>query len=238
MPNSNRRQGNPAAGPHHWRPRPLHETVADTVRRSILDGELEPGLRLVEDRLAEQFDVSRQPVREALRTLQLEGLVDISPRRGASVAQISPAQVGELVEVLAALDGLAARLAAGSDDPTTTSRIAAVLDEAGAILTRSGRELTPTDRECLAGLNRTFHVLVTQAAGNRPLTDTATPLRDRIQWIQAAVAQRRPERSWAEHGAILAAIRAGDADRAEVLARAHAAAASEAHDPHAPRTGT
>lgn len=88
--------------------RSLHELVTARIRTAILNGELVPGERLVEDRLAQELAVSRHPVREGLRTLQLEGLVEISPRRGATVALASPREAEELFEILAALDGLAA----------------------------------------------------------------------------------------------------------------------------------
>ncbi len=75
-----------AVGDDH---RTLHEVVAERIRTAILNGTLYPGERLVEDRLAQEMDVSRHPVREALRTLQLEGFVEISPRRGATVSRVS-----------------------------------------------------------------------------------------------------------------------------------------------------
>lgn len=210
-------------------PRAMHEVVADRIRRAILDGHLEPGQRLVEDRLAQEYDVSRHPVREALRTLQLEGLVDTSPRRGARVSSVSPEEVVELLEVLAALDGLSARLACDADDDAKKADIGTVLDNASAILRATTDSLAPSDLELLARLNRELHTLVAQVGGNKQLIDTTTPLRDRIQWNLAAVARRRPELSWAEHEEIFNAISTGDADRAETLARAHIDAAKASY---------
>ncbi len=206
-------------------PRVLHEVVADRIRNAILSGDLQPGQRLVEDRLARELDVSRHPVREALRTLQLEGLVDISPRRGATVSTVSVEEAGELYEVLAALDGLAARLAAEVCDDHGPPGATQVLDDAAAIITGATQGFPPADLEILARLNREFHVLIGRAGHNHQLIDTITPLRDRIQWIHATVARRRPERSWAEHRAIHQAIMSHDADLAETLARAHIDAA-------------
>ncbi len=214
-----------AAGTAGERHRALHELVTDQLRDAILQGELYAGQRLVEDRLAQQYEVSRHPVREALRTLHLEGLVDISPRRGATVSQVSADEAAELFEVLAALDALAARLASASCDEATAAAIRGVLEEASAVLGPATEDLSSHDLTRLAELNREFHTLVTKAAGNRHLSDTIMPLRDRIHWIQAAVARRRPELSWAEHDKIFTAISSGDAQRAEILARNHIDAA-------------
>ncbi|KAA3638212.1 MAG: GntR family transcriptional regulator [Armatimonadetes bacterium] len=204
--------------------RALHEVAAERIRTAILNGTLFPGERLVEDRLAQELNVSRHPVREALRTLQLEGFVDIEPRRGATVSRVSTEEASELFEVLSALDGLAARSAATSPETGEIAEIDAVLASATTILEGS-TSLSPTDLADLADLNRRFHILVTQAGRNRQLLDTITPLRERIQWIQAAVNRRRPELSWSEHRSIRDAIVRGDADNAESLARFHIEAA-------------
>ena len=205
--------------------RTLHDAVAERIRKAILDGTLNPGERLVEDRLAQEFDVSRHPVREALRTLQLEGFVDISPRRGATVSRVSTEEAGELFEVLAALDGLAARLAASSRGVPATREAEAIMQEAAGILDTKSGYLSPNDLADLASLNREFHSLIVSASANRQLIDTITPLRDRIHWIQTAVNRRRPELSWAEHRSLLDAITAGDPETSERVARAHIEAA-------------
>src|SRR5690348_9417520 len=96
---------------------PLNRMVADAIRERILGGEFEPGERLAEERLSEELGVSRMPVREALRALAAEGMVTIAPRRGASITAYTPAQILELVEVRATLEGLNARLAAKRHDP-------------------------------------------------------------------------------------------------------------------------
>ncbi len=91
---------------------PLRSVVQDELRRMILSGELPPGSRLVEDRLAERLGVSRNPVREAIRVLSAEGFVEVLPRRGAVVASMGQAEVAELFDARMALETLAARLAA------------------------------------------------------------------------------------------------------------------------------
>jgi len=143
--------------------RALYEVVTEQVRAAILNGDLFPGERLVEDRLAQELQVSRHPVREALRTLQLEGLVEISPRRGATVSRITPEEAGEFFQVLAVLDGLAARLASMHRDSDDIGALESVLERAGEA---QGNEDLPT----LTQLNREFHSIVAAAglpAGHR-----------------------------------------------------------------------
>src|ERR1700753_1425285 len=91
---------------------PLRDVVATEIRRLILDGSLGQGERLIEDRLAEQLGVSRNPVREALRVLEAEGFVDTAARRGCFVPTLSPEQAAALFEVRLAVEPLGARLAA------------------------------------------------------------------------------------------------------------------------------
>lgn len=200
--------------------RTLHEIVAERIRNAIINGALYPGERLVEDRLAGELEVSRHPVREALRTLQTEGFVDISPRRGATVSKISVKEASELFEVLSALDGLAARLASAKRDGKTIEAIRVILDKASILLDDPG-DLSPDQLLTLANLNRDFHESIARAGGNQQLIDSMSQLRDRLQWIGSAVNRRRPELSWAEHHKIIDAISNGDGDSAETLARSH-----------------
>src|SRR5579872_7579774 len=90
----------------------LHGQVVAELRQSILTGQLKPGERLVEERIADELGVSRNPVREAIRALASEGLVEVAARRGASVAVMSEQEARETIEVRALLEGQNARLAA------------------------------------------------------------------------------------------------------------------------------
>jgi len=92
--------------------KPLREVIFNTLREAIIVGELKPGERLMEVQLAEKMGVSRTPVREAIRKLELEGLVNMIPRKGAHVADLSVKDIIDVLEVRAALDGLATALAA------------------------------------------------------------------------------------------------------------------------------
>lgn len=90
---------------------PLRDVVFNTLRQAILTGELKPGERLMEIHLADKLGVSRTPIREAIRKLELEGLVTMIPRRGAEVAQITEKNLKDVLEVRRALDALCAELA-------------------------------------------------------------------------------------------------------------------------------
>ena len=99
----------------------LHEEVLSKIRQMILQGELEPGSRIVERSLCERFKVSRTPLREAFKVLRSEGLVEILPNRGARVPAFRKKEICDAMEIMAALEGLAGELAAerarDGDDP-------------------------------------------------------------------------------------------------------------------------
>src|SRR5438874_11414386 len=106
--------------------RPLRDKVVDELRRRIIDGVYEPGDRLTEERLADDFGVSRNPVREAIRVLEAEGFLRAQPRRGDVVAQMSVQDVEDLFDVRMSLEELAARLAAqrrGPDDSEVLNKL-------------------------------------------------------------------------------------------------------------------
>ena len=107
---------------------PLRDVVFDTLRQAILDGTLQPGERLMELHLAQQLGVSRTPVREALRKLELEGLVLNIPRRGAVVAQITQKDLEDVLEVRAALEELAVRQACKKISSLQTARLQEAAD--------------------------------------------------------------------------------------------------------------
>ncbi len=92
--------------------KPLREVIFNTLREAIIVGELKPGERLMEVQLADKMGVSRTPVREAIRKLELEGLVEMLPRKGAHVADLSVKDIMDVLEVRATLDGLASSLSA------------------------------------------------------------------------------------------------------------------------------
>lgn len=201
---------NPVGNTHSY----LREKVAEELRRGILSGRFEPGERLVEERLAEELGVSRNPIREAIRTLTSEGLIEVSPRRGAIVASLSQEEADELLEVRAALEGANARLAARRRDTKILSRLKTVLEQGSSAVDEGRLSELPQ-------LNDEFHAELALAGHNRILADLIKSLRDRSAPLFRGGGGLSPRRSWAEHEGILRAVIAGDAELASLLAHRH-----------------
>jgi DNA-binding GntR family transcriptional regulator len=192
----------------------LSRVVSEQIRGRILDGTLKPGERLVEDRLSAELGVSRVPVREALRGLSVEGLVTLLPRRGATVVEITPETVAELVEVRALLEGLNARLAAQRHDPEIVAQLKDTL-------ARGNEAAMVGTAEELARLNAEFHERLAEASRNAVLSDVMRGLRERTSIAFAINGRARAREDWEEHAGILAAVIAGDAELAALLANRH-----------------
>ena len=199
----------------------LSQRVTDELRRAILTNRRKPGERLIEDRLSEELGVSRIPIREALRVLAAEGLVDVQPRRGASVADVSPDVARDLVEVRATLEGLNARLAARHHDPV-------IVEELRRVLSEGNRAAKSKNVDDLVRLNGEFHDKLGQAGRNSILGDIMRTLRERTSLVFAANTARRAQQDWDEHSKILAAVIEGDEDLASMLATRHVRRAAEA----------
>lgn len=192
----------------------LFHQVHEALRRRIQSGALKPGDRLVEDRLAEEFGVSRNPVREAIRMLGADGLVELNARRGVYVAIPDPEKIQELVEIRAVLEGHNARLAARRRNP-------ALLKAVGRILDRGKAALAKGKAAALGPLNDDFHEALALASENESLSEMLGVMRLRSSLAFAMSDPEVQEQSWQEHQGILEAILAGDEDRAEALSRAH-----------------
>ncbi len=193
---------------------PLREKVADEIRNAILSGHFKPGERLIEDRLAAEFAVSRNPIREALRTLASEGLIEVTARRGAVVALLSPQEAGELLEVRATLESANARLAARRHDPGVLARLNDILAQGTAAI-EAGRLAD------LPALNMAFHAELARAGHNGVLADLMRMLRDRSAPLFRGYGLEFARETWAEHAGILRAVIAGDAELASLLAYRH-----------------
>lgn len=188
--------------------------VAAEMRRLILDGTLRPGERLIEDRLAQQLGVSRNPVREAIRVLDAEGFLDVTARRGSFVATLSAKQAADLFEVRLALEPLGARLAALDPSRTRIARMKEILGEAQAVPDRH-------ELDTLSELHTELHSLIFEMTGNAYLIAMAIPMVKRGQWLLRQGAPLRTPSAWSEHHGLIAAIEAGDPDLAEAAARHH-----------------
>jgi DNA-binding GntR family transcriptional regulator len=199
----------------------LSQRVAEELRRSILSSRRRPGDRLIEESLSAELGVSRIPIREALRVLAGEGLVEVQPRRGASVADVSPEVARDLVEVRATLEGLNARLAARHHDP-------AIVQELKRVLKDGNRAARSKNVDDLVRLNGEFHDKLAEAGRNSILFDIMRMLRERTNLVFAANSAQRAEQDWDEHSKILAAVIDGDEELASMLATRHVHRAADA----------
>ena len=188
--------------------------ISEAIERDILRGVLRPGQRLNADDLAQTFGVSRIPVREALRSLDAAGWVEIRPRHGAFVRDRSTKELEDLFHVRAMLESDAAGLAAARRDPDGLAEMDAARAEMQAA-SEAG------DAEGAAEANTRFHRALARASGNDVLGTLAEQLAKRIRWYYATVAATRSSHSALEHAAMLDAIRRGDSDTASRLVREH-----------------
>lgn len=203
--------------------RPLRDIVCDELRRLIINGDYPPGSHLVEDRLARELGVSRNPVREALRVLQAEGFIDMIPRRGAIVATLSDEEVRDIFDVRMALERLAAQLAARRAEPEDVEKMRRILERAQAALAKD-------DASKLTDLNAEFHELVLVVSGNGYLRDVMLQLRGRMKWIFSRTAgSPRGQHSLDEHVLLADAIERGEEDAAAELALRHVQAAADSY---------
>ncbi|WP_430594787.1 GntR family transcriptional regulator [Isoptericola sp. QY 916] len=195
--------------------KPLRDIVGDALRAEIFDGRLQPGDRLVERDLAERFSASRHPVREALRMLAREGLVESLPSRGLVVSGLGEKQVSDLFGIREALEVLAVREA--------TVRIAAGEPHGlGEIIEAASRAIADGDDDAAHAANARFHDEIIALAGNELLQDILQPLLGRLHWLFRQILDLDLVNQ--EHAALCEAMTAGDPERAAELARDHVTA--------------
>ncbi|WP_439901650.1 GntR family transcriptional regulator [Microbacterium azadirachtae] len=198
--------------------------IAAWLRDAILDGVRGPGSRLIERDLASEFGVSRVPVRDALKVLVAEGLVELRPHTWAVVREFTEADLADLDEVRAVLEPLTFRLAAERRRQDGLGRLQESLEaeQSGA---RAGDGIG--SRRAAAD----FHEIVTELAENRLLSDMMKGIRSRLRW---ALSQHDDlQHISEEHVALFDAIRAGDGERAADLAAAHVETSRRARVAHA-----
>jgi DNA-binding GntR family transcriptional regulator len=202
----------------------LHLPLADRVYRAILDaicdGELASGQRIIQDEIAAQLDVSRQPVLQALRLLKSQGFVRDSGRRGLIVSSLDPTFIVHLYEVRSALDGAACRAAAARGRADARLWGPKLIAE-GRAAVRSG-----SIAEMIAADMR-FHLFLHELSGNPLIAETAALHWQHIRRVMGGYLRRYRARQaiWDEHAAILDAVVRGDSEAAGRLARRHAEAA-------------
>ena len=154
--------------------KPLRELVFESLREAIIGGMLYPSERLMEIQLAEEMGVSRTPVREAIRKLELEGLVVMIPRKGAYVAGLSLKDIADVFEIRGALEGLAAELAA---ERATDEELEAM----ERYLVKISEEIENGDLTKVVETDTDFHTLIYKASRNTRLSQIINNLREQIQ---------------------------------------------------------
>lgn len=193
------------------------------MRELVLSGDYEAGTALSEVRLAEHFDVSRTPIREALKQLQVEGLVEIRPKVGTFVRQVSRREIVELFELKEVLEGMAARLLA-QRGPTDELR---ALD---ANVAASQEAVVRMDTTTYAELVKEFHETLVRGADNQKLTQHYRTLMNQLayhRFVRSTVEHPgRLRQSVGEHVAVLELIQQKDGIGAEVAMRRHVGSAA------------
>lgn len=196
--------------------KPLRELVLDAIREAIINGSLKPRERLMEIQLAEELGVSRTPIREALRKLELEGFIVMLPRKGAYVADVSFKDIADVFEIRAALESLAAGLAAERiTDEEMEEMERHLVEKADAIARHDMTQLVEVDTK--------FHELVYRASRNDRLSMIINNLREQIQRYRSTslAYPGRMKQSLEEHRAIVEAIQSRDSQLARQLALEH-----------------
>jgi DNA-binding GntR family transcriptional regulator len=197
------------------RPRPLHEAVVDRLRDMVLDGDLAVGERLHDANLADMLGVSRTPVREALKLLAREGLVDLLPGRGARVAAYSLGDLIALIEVIAGLERYACELAAVRMNTRDFDALQLMHDEMAACHSAD-------QRHEYSRLNQNIHIGLVALAGNTALTATHASLitRARRGRHDALESKERWMEAMAEHHQLMTALAKRDGTLAgEIMLR-------------------
>lgn len=195
---------------------PLRDVVFNTLRQAILKGELAPGERLMEIQLAEKLGVSRTPIREAIRKLELEGLVLMIPRKGAEVAKISEKSLRDVLEVRRSLDELAIELACQRMSEGEILELQRVQDEFRNAISRG-------DAMIIAETDEHFHDIIYQSTRNDKLVQMLNNLREQMYRYRLEYIKDEDKRQvlLVEHDHILAALKVRNIAEAKNSAREH-----------------
>lgn len=201
-------------------PRTRPAELAARIREMILEDELPPGTPIRERQLAEKLGVSRTPLREALKILAAEGLVELEPRRGATVADPSPTEIRELLELLGGVEAFAARLACARAEPADLRELRALHHEMVAAWLRG-------DRLGYFHRNQAIHRRIVELAGNRAITECHRTINARVYRARyiCNLRTRRWEKAIREHEQILQALERRDAGAVAALLETHVLAA-------------
>jgi DNA-binding GntR family transcriptional regulator len=194
----------------------IHAKLLESLRDLIIEGELPAGERVPERVLCERFGVSRTPLREALKALAAEGLIELLPNRGAWVVQLTAEDVAHTLKVIGTLEALAGELAC---QRLTADELAEIRARHHEMLAHHARR----DRPAYFKANQAIHQAIVAASGNPVLAQTYAGLSGRIRRARYAanLDPHRWDEAVAEHEEILAALTARDGDRLARLLRTH-----------------
>lgn len=195
---------------------PLRDVVFNTLREAILKGELAPGERLMEIQLAERLGVSRTPIREAIRKLELEGLVLMIPRKGAEVAKISEKSLRDVLEVRRSLEELAIELACQRMDEEEIARL-------GRTQREFAEAIENGDAMRIAESDEAYHNIIYQGTGNVRLVQILNNLREQMYRYRLEYIKDSDKRQvlLVEHEQILKALRLHHVQEAKEAMREH-----------------
>lgn len=196
--------------------KPLRDVIFNTIREAIIAGELKPGERLMEVQLAEKMGVSRTPVREAIRKLELEGMVEMIPRKGAHVAEVSVKDIMDVLEVRASLDGLATSLAATRITPEEIKELKHVYTQF----------VTNVEKDNVSGTIKKdveFHDVIYRASRNEKLMQISNNLKEQVQRFRVIYLKGfgSTKDVIREHEQIIEAITTGNSEMALKIAYEH-----------------
>jgi DNA-binding GntR family transcriptional regulator len=196
--------------------KPLREVIFNTLKEAIIVGELKPGERLMEVQLAEKMGVSRTPVREAIRKLELEGLVTMIPRKGAQVAGLSPKDIVDVLEVRSVLDGLATSL-------SSVKMKEEQLKELKQINKQFANYVEKGNLQGSIKKDVEFHEVIYRSSGNEKLMQIVSNLREQVQRFRVIYLKDYSNQKdiESEHEEIIEAIMKRDPEAASYAAKKH-----------------
>ncbi|PIW29903.1 MAG: GntR family transcriptional regulator [Rhodospirillales bacterium CG15_BIG_FIL_POST_REV_8_21_14_020_66_15] len=194
----------------------LHDTIVDRVRTMVYDGDLRPGEKVPERRLCETLGISRTPLREALKVLASEGVLELLPNRGARVARLTAEDVDEMFPVMGALEALAGELACANATEADLAELRALHYQMALHHTRG-------ERAEYFALNQKIHEKIMGSAGNGLLVSLYEGLAGRIRRARyiSSITPDRWKQAMAEHEEILAALEARDGRHLALVLKDH-----------------
>jgi DNA-binding GntR family transcriptional regulator len=196
------------------RPVPLRQAVTDVIADMIINGELRPGEHLVEQELAAQLGVSRQPVREALQRLHGEGWVDLRPALGAFVHSPTSEEADQLLAARTLLEAESARLAAQNATPE-------LVEQLWKLQATGETALAEDDEAGMVAANAALHAQILSMSANKIIAELIGLVDRRVRWYYRPIARARGQEAWDEHRELIEVIASRNGRKAGDLMRKH-----------------